>query len=553
MEQRLKKQRRRLIMRITLILSVVWLAVSATYCVVRLRREKSDLQSDALSALSRAKQSLSKNEIIKSMSNKVYLNSYNLIYFKNLAEEDTDAQLIVVDPDSNATIADTAYKTDVKYSLETDDGTFPDDYGYLDYRTIRGLLSDAQYERIAEWLRQKPDGEGSYELVCNRFYFSLDEIIPLELSVMRVRNADDNFDSEDIAETFLLSGSDAKGDTVYRNARSKLNLIPKGFFLKTACNGDFISTLTREERESNAAVFSRGNLEYLFYSSDYYYLDAVVYNKQTDSYESEPKIYLLQYAKKASLPQNCGSDLLWGVAAVFVFFFAIGLILCVMIWRTVRMQIVQEQKRLDFTNALAHDIKTPLFVISGYAYSLKENIDSGERDSYLDKIITQTEQINGLVHKMLNLSKLDSYSMTLNRSEFELAGLVGEILEDYKSLPERRTISYSHSGKTEISADKELIRTALQNLIENAVKYSLADSEIAVEVLDKTVSISNSSAPISKADMKKIWQPYFRMDKSRHKKGNGLGLSIVKSILDLHSVKYGMNYRDGRVVFRAEF
>ena len=77
MEQRLKKQRGRLIMRVTLILFAVWLAVSATYCVIRLRKEKSDLRSDTLSALSKAKQSLSVNEVVRNMSNKVYINSFN--------------------------------------------------------------------------------------------------------------------------------------------------------------------------------------------------------------------------------------------------------------------------------------------------------------------------------------------------------------------------------------------------------------------------------------------------------------------------------------------
>ncbi len=553
MEQRLKKQRGRLILRVTLILFAVWMAVSATYCVIRLRREKSDLQSDTLSALSKAKQILSLSEMGMGTSSRLYISSYNLLYFKDLADDNTDTQLIIIDPDSNRIIADTAYKTDVRYSLETEQGTFPDDFGYLDYRTIRGLLNDAQYERIVTLLHSRPEDGGSYELVCTRFYYAVDEIIPLELSVMRVRNSDDRFDDGQMIETFALSQTGAKDKTVYHNARSRINIVPKEFFLNTDCNRDFISALTQEQRERNAAAFSVGHLEYVFYSSEYYYLDAFVYNEKSGAYENRSKLYLLQYAKKAGLFASCGRELWWGTVVIGGFFFVIGLILCLMIWKTIKMQLIQEQKRLDLTNALAHDIKTPLFVISGYAYSLKENIDGDERDSYLDKIIGQTEQINGLVHKMLNLSKLDSCSMTLNRTEFALSGLVKEILEDYKSLPEGKTIVYSGSGDATITADRELIRTALQNLTENAVKYSTAGSVIAIDVTEKTVSISNPSEAISKADLKKIWQPYFRMDKSRHKKGNGLGLYIVKSILDLHSVRYDMSYKDGNMVFRAEF
>jgi signal transduction histidine kinase len=69
---------------------------------------------------------------------------------------------------------------------------------------------------------------------------------------------------------------------------------------------------------------------------------------------------------------------------------------------------------------LAHDIKTPVFVISGYAYSLKEDIDISERNFYIDNIIEEADEINDLVQKMLNFSKLDSYSMKLNKTEFDL-------------------------------------------------------------------------------------------------------------------------------------
>ncbi len=99
---------------------------------------------------------------------------------------------------------------------------------------------------------------------------------------------------------------------------------------------------------------------------------------------------------------------------------------------------------------------------------------------------------------------------------------------------------FVRSGDNTISADIELIRTAVGNLADNAVKYSPADSEIKISVNDKTLTISNKSEPISKSDLKRIWEPYERIDKSRHKKGNGLGLSIVKSIFDLHGIKYEM-------------
>ena len=103
------------------------------------------------------------------------------------------------------------------------------------------------------------------------------------------------------------------------------------------------------------------------------------------------------------------------------------------------------QRILDFTNMLAHDIKTPVFVISGYAYSLKEDIDISERNFYLDNIIEEADEINDLVQKLLNFSKLDSYSMKLNKTEFDLFKAVQKTAEKY-TLSENKTIALTQSG-----------------------------------------------------------------------------------------------------------
>ena len=515
MEQRLKHQRNKLFLRITLILLVVWLAVSATYCVIRLRSEKTDMQNHVNANFSYAKQYFSIEMVHNKQHESVYITNGNLLEFKDMMERDYDSQLIVIDPETNQILADTGNRIRVVYTFRTDKGTYPDDYGTLEYPVIRGALSDTQYEKIADWLNTgRSDGQ-SYELVCTRFYAERDKIIG--------------------------------------NGDSHLNLVPKDFFLHNAYNKDYIRLLTDEQREKSFDVVPVGTGEYVYYATDYLYLSAFAFDSEKGQYERNQKFYLIQYAKKANLLANCRAALAAGVAVLFVFFFVIGTLLCLMIWHTVRTQILQEQKRADLTNALAHDIKTPLFVISGYAYSLQENIDSSERDSYLAKIIEQTEQINSLVHKMLNLSKLDSYKMTLNRTDFDLIDLVKDIQQDFTVLPDGKRLTLTHSGDNAVHADRELLRTALQNLIDNAVRYSLPGSEIRIHVTDKTLTIANESEPLTKTELRQIWQPYVRKDKSRHQKGNGLGLSIVKSILDLHGVKYDMTMKGSTLVFHAQF
>ena len=154
---------------------------------------------------------------------------------------------------------------------------------------------------------------------------------------------------------------------------------------------------------------------------------------------------------------------------------------------------------------------------------------------------------------MLSYSKLDSYQMKLNKTELDLLELTESILKNYTALPNGKKLEFAHSGKNIIEADRELLKTALQNLIDNAVKYALPDTVVKVGLNGTTFTVSNEAEPLSKSDIKEIWQPYVRKDKSRTTKGNGLGLSIVKSILDLHKADHGFEYKDGRLVFTAKF
>ena len=145
MEKRLKKQRNKLFLRVTLILLTVWLAVSTTYCVIRLHSEKTETQNRVLSDMSRAKQIISISEQGVNTQSYIYLSTSNMISFKDIVGKDFDSQLIVLDPDSNSVIADTAGKITVTFSFKTDVGSFPDDVGYIDYSTFRSSISEVQY------------------------------------------------------------------------------------------------------------------------------------------------------------------------------------------------------------------------------------------------------------------------------------------------------------------------------------------------------------------------------------------------------------------------
>ena len=543
MEQRLKKERNRLILRITLIMLAIWLTFSGVFCAVRLSNEKVNVQKNELADLSHFMQLMTVGSNGES-ANRALL-EYTNPTGKEQGKGVHNRQMIIIDRKTSQVISDTAGGVGVLFYIKIRSEYSYDLVGLLYYDDVRNALSDEEYRQITDLLNTERDDGNYYELVCSKFHVE-QNFVPLEVKIVLVNGKDPRLTVDDAVAVFDLSENKIDGLEVYECADLRRNTIPKDFIVDGVCNKDIIGSLTKEQRKSAVEMISTGMFRYIFYASDYL-------NHIGVEYEEEDASWLVQYAKEVNILDSCKTDLAVGVCAIFGFFLTIGAILCVMIWKTVKAQMIQEQKRLDLTNALAHDIKTPLFVISGYAYSLKEDIDENERELYLDKIIEQTDEVNSLVHRMLNFSKLDSYTMTLNRSEFDLCELARSIADNYTALSDNKTLVFTNSGDNTITADKELIKTALQNLIDNAVKYSLPDSEIQIDVAEKTITISNESEPMTKSELKQIWQPYFRKDKSRHQKGNGLGLSIVKSILDLHEADYGMDMNGSRLTCRIRF
>ena len=549
MDKQLKKQRNKIFLRVSLVLLAVWFLVSAFYIIFCLYNEYTNSQNAVLSKQTNLERAFNN----KSEINQKY--KYNTVpsgaLFKELSGfidegllKDSNSQLVVIENDTGTVIADTAGEKEIVKLGYKYEGYNSIGYGLIDLQKIRDSLTDEQFKEITDYLTIKRNDGKKYELVCTKFQFVYYDVIPLELKVIINSGSDMWYISDEIVASYPLDENTVARVEILECNDMLRNTIPTDLLLNKTYNEDYIGQLSDEQLEKSFDKISTGFLNYVFYFSEV---------NQLKTGEDETTDILIRFAKHVNLGKECNRRILIGVSVIFLFFFLIALVLCFMIWKMVKSQIIQEKKRADLTNALAHDIKTPLFVISGCAYSMKDGIDGDERGDYLDKIINQTDNINEMVHKMLNLSKLDSYMMKLNKTDFDLFALVEEVCENYVHLPDGKQLSLSHSGDNTVNADRELIKTAVQNLTDNAVKYSTPQGIIKVEVTGKRLVISNPSEPLSKAEIKQLWEPYARKDKSRSKSGNGLGLAIVKSILDLHKAKYGMYMKASVLTFYAEF
>lgn len=544
MEEKLKKQRKKIILRITLILMAVWLAVSSVYCVITLISTKNDQQTKLLEEFTGAKQQYNEggnnNEIIK----RLLFNYSSSQKPESPPDRDWNGHVILIGP-MKKQIIDSTKCIMIYCGVKIPGGGYYEYFGFVNHDSLMDSLSEQQINEIKGYLDSTPEKNGRYELICTEFYIRSAEVVPATLEIVLVEDGSVWYAEDEVISSYKTKAVPLAGEELSHCDDIRRNIIPKEFFINGAYKTDYISSLSDEQKEHTADMFFTGPFECIFYSYDYLTFQDYVFTIGRNPSDYTQKTYLIRYASKVNLLDICGKQLALGTLFIFGFFFAIGSVLCFMIWKMISSQIIQEQKRMELTNALAHDIKTPLFVISGNAYILKEKLDENKRDEYIDKIIEQSDQINDLVHRMLNLSKLDSYNLTLNKTDIELCGFTEKILENYSQLPDRKKIDFSHKEIFTVSGDSDFLKTALQNLIDNAVKYSPEDSEINISVRNGQFAVSNKSEPLTKNELRQIWQPFVRKDKSRHKKGNGLGLSIVRSIAELHGAKSEASYKDG--------
>ena len=220
-----------------------------------------------------------------------------------------------------------------------------------------------------------------------------------------------------------------------------------------------------------------------------------------------------------------------------------------------------EKMRKEFIAAVSHELKTPISLIDGYAVGLKDDIFEGEeKDYYLDVIIDEAEKMGNLVNDMLDLSYLESGSFKLNRQEFNLSELIKLTLKKYEALINEKEAVVSINLKEEIKvfADWTRLEQVLTNFITNAIRHVNEEGTISINSIDlgssTLIEVENSGSNISEEDMPRLWDKFYKIDKSRNRKlgGTGIGLSIVKNILVHHGYSYGAKNTDSGVKFYFE-
>lgn len=209
--------------------------------------------------------------------------------------------------------------------------------------------------------------------------------------------------------------------------------------------------------------------------------------------------------------------------------------------RLAKQETIQQQ----FISDVSHEFQTPLTAISGFATILKnENLTYEQRQKYADIILFNSNRLSHLSKNMLQLTLLDGEDTSLDKSEFPLIEQLNRVIEmeDNAALSKDIEIEFIHPKKEFIiEADESRMEQVWINLLSNAIKYTNEHGVVTVEVrrtpTELQVRFEDTGVGMSQDAISHIFERFYRQDKSRTIEGNGLGLSIVKRIIDLHHYK----------------
>ena len=210
----------------------------------------------------------------------------------------------------------------------------------------------------------------------------------------------------------------------------------------------------------------------------------------------------------------------------------------------------RESFRREFIGNLAHEIKTPLFTTQSYILTLLDGAidDKSVNKKYLKTASKAVERLNLIVKDLDLITKIESGVSNLNKTKFDIIDLINNIFEMLEFSAKKKNIRFTVEKEsdlnTEVNADKEKIEQVLTNLIDNSVKYGKENgtTEVVVQNLNEfkiIVRITDNGFGLEQENYTRIFERFFRVDKSgnRNSGGSGLGLSIVKHIIDAHDEK----------------
>lgn len=216
-----------------------------------------------------------------------------------------------------------------------------------------------------------------------------------------------------------------------------------------------------------------------------------------------------------------------------------------------------DEMRKEFLSNVSHELKTPLALIQGYAEGLKEGINSDDiesRNFYCDVIMDEADKMNAMVKKLLTLNQLEFGNDNISMERFDIVMMIRNFLQSAEILIKQNevTVNVEEMPPIYVWADEFKVEEVFRNYFSNAMNHVSGDNmiDIRYKLLDGKVRISvfNTGEPIPEESLPHIWEKFYKVDKARTREygGSGVGLSIVKAVMESMNQQYGVrNYING--------
>jgi len=216
----------------------------------------------------------------------------------------------------------------------------------------------------------------------------------------------------------------------------------------------------------------------------------------------------------------------------------------------------EEEMRREFLSNVSHELKTPIALIQGYAEGLKEGVgdDAESRDFYCDVIMDEASRMNAMVKNLLTLNQLEEGNEVVSMERFDVTALVKNYIASAEILIRQKELSVRMEdyGPIYVWGDEFRVEEVFMNYFTNAINYAGNDKIIDVRIIKEEskvrISVFNTGDPIPPESIEHLWEKFYKVDKARTREygGSGIGLSIVKAIMESMNQEYGVvNYDNG--------
>lgn len=212
-----------------------------------------------------------------------------------------------------------------------------------------------------------------------------------------------------------------------------------------------------------------------------------------------------------------------------------------------------ETLKTDFFTNVSHEIKTPIAVIQNHAYLLqKEELTEEERKEYTDTIIQSTKKLSDLIMNMLKLNKLEKQTIKPVPQPYDICAQLCDTALMFEDIWERKNIEFivDMEDRAEVSADEGLLELVWTNLLSNAMKFTPEGGTITLKQVSDAekviVSVADTGCGMDEQTKKKVFEKFYQGDTSHSTEGNGLGLALVKRIIELSDGEISVESTEGK-------